>query len=413
MKHTNTILTYILGIFFSVAAFGEGTSVNEPQLTSDTTVGVNTSTLQDMEVSYKDGINFRYKPVHFAMKLKFRIQNRYSFEDYDSDGTTADKSEFLTRRVRLRLEGSVLDPKLTYKLQLGFSRQDMDWDGSLYPNVLRDANVGYQFTDEDQIIIGLAKLPGNRQRVISSGRLEFVDRSIANALLTLDRDVGLQWWHRFGETRPLWAKLALTNGQGRGSAQRDNGMNFTSRLEWLPFGTYKDDGDTYEGDLAYEENLKASFAAGYSHNGKASRTMGQLGADINDGVGRELKTFLSDVLIKYRGWAWSSEYFRRTVDKPEVDATQTIFDGQGWNTQLSYTWRSMYTTGVRWAETRPDDNVKNLLLKEDQYSVMFGKYFNKHNVKLQADINYQPTYRASNDTTRDNWIYRVQLELGI
>lgn len=371
------------------------------------------STLRNLSVTYDDGILFKYTPGEFSMRMKFRLQNRYSYEDYDSDGTTPDKSEFLTRRVRLRFDGHVLDPRLTYKLQFSFSRQDIDWDGSNYPNILRDANIGYKFTANDQLIIGLAKLPGNRQRVISSGRQEFVDRSIANAQFTLDRDVGVQWWHRFGESRPLWTKLSISNGQGRGSSQRDNGMNYVGRAEWLPLGTFKDEGDYYEADLAFEETAKVSIASGYSFNSKASRTMGQLGPDINGGAQRDIETFLSDAIVKYRGWAWSAEYFRTNIDRPEIDATQTMYDGQGWNTQLTYTFRNMYSTGLRWATVRPDESLKNLLREENQYAVVFSKYLHKHNIKLQADVNYQPVYRASTDTTLDNWVYRAQLEVGI
>lgn len=369
--------------------------------------------LKDIRVSYNDGVLFEYDPAEFSMRLKFRIQNRYSFEDYDSDSTTPDKSEFLTRRARLRLEGHVLDKRLTYKFQFSFSRQDIDWDGSGYPNILRDASVAYQVTKDDQIMIGLGKLPGNRERVASSGRQEFVDRSIASAQFNLDRDVGIQWWHRFGDTRPLWTKLAISNGQGRGSSQRDNGMNFTGRAEWLPLGNFKAEGDYFEGDILYEETPKVSLASGYSYNNKASRTMGQLGADINDGIGRDLRTFISDALIKYRGWAWSAEYFRTNIERPEIDATQTMYDGQGWSTQITYTFRNMYATGARWATVRPDGSLQNLLREEDQYAIVVTKYLNKHNIKLQADVNYQPIYRAATDTTQDNWLYRVQLEVGI
>ncbi len=378
---------------------------------AETTVA---SALNDINVSYDDGVLFRYSPAEFSMRLKFRLQNRYYYEDRDSEDTSPDKSEFLTRRARLRLEGHVLDPRLTYKFQFSFSRQDIDWDGSGYPNILRDANIGYQFTKNDQIILGLAKLPGNRQRVISSGRQEFVDRSIANAQFTLDRDVGLQWWHRFGESRPLWTKFSLTNGQGRGSSQNDNGMNYNLRAEWLPLGTFKDGGDYFEGDLAYEETAKLSFGTGYSYNFKASRTMGQLGADIRgDGVGRDIRSYLADALIKYRGWAWSAEYFRTNIERPEIEPGQTMYDGQGWNTQMTYTFRNMYATGVRWATVRPDESLKNLLPEENQYSIAFSKYLVKHNIKIQGDVNYQPVYRAATDATRDNWIYRVQLEVGI
>lgn len=410
-NHINTCkaIKYAAGAVFSFILFlatcVEAQSTTEQQ--------VHNVDMQNLRLYFDDGINFTLDPQLFLLRMKFRIQNRYSFEDYDDDSSKADVSEFLNRRVRLRFDGFVLNKNLTYKLQFSFSRHDMDWENGRFPNILRDANVSYQFTDNDQILVGLAKLPGNRQRVISSGQQEFVDRSIANALLNIDRDVGLQWWHRFGSEKPLWLKTAITNGQGRGSAQPNNGMSYTYRLEWLPLGTFKDNSELfYEGDLSFEEKLRISLGAGMNATLKATRTGGQIGADIADGAPRDLETFIADALFKYRGWAWSSEYFRRNAENPAVDAKQTLFDGQGWNTQLSYTWRSMSMIGVRWAQTRPDDNVASLLQRENQYSFVIGKYINKHTIKVQSDVSYH-LLTAPHLATQDNWIYRVQLELGI
>jgi hypothetical protein len=38
---------------------------------------------------------------------------------------------------------------------------------------------------------GQTKLPGNNQRVVSSGSLEFTDRTINNSRFNIDRDFGL------------------------------------------------------------------------------------------------------------------------------------------------------------------------------------------------------------------------------
>ena len=48
-----------------------------------------------------------------------------------------------------------------------------------------------------EIWFGQGKLPGNRERVISSGNLQQVDRSLLNSLFTIDRDFGFQLRHHF------------------------------------------------------------------------------------------------------------------------------------------------------------------------------------------------------------------------
>lgn len=402
-----SVLSFILVLLFFKPTPSEATD-QDVALSAENPVA-----LPQLHWKYGNGLSVTDSNDLFSMTFKFRIQNRYTYDDNDDNSTSPDNSEFLVRRARLRVEGFVLNPKLTYKIQLSFTRNDMDWDNSQFPNVLRDANASYQLTSNDQILVGLAKLPGNRQRVISSGRQEFVDRSIANALFNIDRDIGLQWWHRFGQSAPLWLKTAISNGQGRGSTQKNNGMAYTYRLEWLPLGTFKDGGDYFEGDLAFEENLRLSLAAGMSTNRKASRVGGQIGRDIEGNQVRNLETFIADVLLKYRGWAWSSECFRRNVENPVVSASQTLFDGQGWNTQLTYTFRNMYHTGGRWSQTRPDDQLQSLLTKETQYTVVFGRYLDHHQIKIQSDVSYAQIYNYSSNVTLDNYAFRLQLELGI
>ena len=43
------------------------------------------------------------------------------------------------RRLRLRFGGFLLDPRLTYNLQLSFSRGDQDFDDTGFANIVRDA----------------------------------------------------------------------------------------------------------------------------------------------------------------------------------------------------------------------------------------------------------------------------------
>src|SRR5690606_19864671 len=65
----------------------------------------------------------------YSLKFQFRMQNRAAFVSKDLDDLTAESFEFRVRRLRLKFEGFVYDPKLTYYIQLSFSRGDMDWRG--------------------------------------------------------------------------------------------------------------------------------------------------------------------------------------------------------------------------------------------------------------------------------------------
>jgi phosphate-selective porin OprO and OprP len=215
--------------------------------------------LERGESYFKEGINFEHKPSNFASRFRFRMQNRFTYQTEESQNISPDVVDFTVRRLRLRLDGTVKDPRFLYRIQLSFTRGDMDFDRTQYPNILRDAVVGWKLSDKTTIWYGQTKLPGNRQRLISSGSQQFVDRSILNATLNIDRDLGAQLTHWTGEDMPLALKLAITNGEGRATDNRDDGLSYTGRVEWMPLGSFKDDGDLFEGDLARESRPKIAL----------------------------------------------------------------------------------------------------------------------------------------------------------
>ena len=366
---------------------------------------------------YKDGIVLEHKPTHFKTKFRFRVQNRFTYETESDKELKAKVAGFEVRRMRLRLEGNVLDPRLLYKLQLSFTRGDMDYDRTQYPNILRDAVVGWKLSDATTLWYGQTKLPGNRQRVVSSGAQQFVDRSLVNATFNLDRDVGAQVHHQIGQEKPLWIKIAISNGDGRATDNKDNGLAYTSRIEWLPLGTFKDEGDYFEADLARETEPNISFGAVYSKNKKATRPGGQIGTQYTTkGLGQDLETWFADFLLKYRGLSWSTEYARRwTGDAVFKDGTKdvAIYKGEGVNTQIGYVFENNIEPAIRltklWArkETLSVENDRN------QYAVALSKYFNRHTVKVQTDLTYDEQRNRVNDIYDNAWIYRLQLEIGI
>lgn len=210
--------------------------------------------------------------------------------------------EARVRRARLSFIGDVYNSKLTYYLQLSFSRGGMDWSVAdvstinTSPNVLRDAMIFYKPIKALQFGFGQGKLPGNRQRVISSGAQQFYDRSVVNAALTLDRDFvffanyAIQAW----DVKTI-LKGAITSGEGRNSSISNSGLAYTGRVEVLPFGDFTDGGDYFEGDLVHESKLKLSLVAGYHLNDLAVRAQGQLGRDLY--APKTYQEFLADGLL--------------------------------------------------------------------------------------------------------------------
>lgn len=366
---------------------------------------------------FKDGVVVEHQPTHFKLKFRFRMQNRFTYETEEAQQLSSKLTDFTVRRMRLRFDGNVLDPRLLYKIQLSFTRGDQDFDRTNYPNILRDAVVGWRFSDFTTFWYGQTKLPGNRQRVVSSGSQQFVDRSLLNATFNIDRDVGGQLHHQMGTSQPVWLKLALSNGEGRATDNKDNGLAYTSRIEWLPLGKFLDEGDYFEADLMREPAPKISFGAVYSINKKTTRPGGQLGRQfLTPGLNRDIETWFLDGLYKYQGFSWSAEYAKRWTDDPVfMDGTTrvAVFKGQGISTQAGYLLETNVEPSLRF--TRIWGARETLLGENDQnqYTAGLSKYFNFHKVKLQTDVTYAEQSNRVRNIHSSNWIYRLQLEIGI
>lgn len=373
---------------------------------------------QKIDSYFNEGVHLEYKPIHFKTRFRFRMQNRFTYESESAEVLAPKLVDLNVRRMRLRLDGTVWDPRLLYRIQLSFTRGDMDYDRTQYPNILRDAVVGWRVSDTATFWYGQTKLPGNRQRVTSSGAQQLVDRSIVNSTFTLDRDLGIQFYQRFMEERPIWLKLAVTNGEGRATDNKDDGMSYTGRVEWLPLGNFKDEGDYFEGDLSRELSPKLSIGAVFNANKKTTRPGGQLGTQyVTPGLNRDLQTWFIDSIFKYRGFSWSAEYANRwTHDPVFLDGAKqvTIYKGQGINTQAGYIFDNNIEPSIRYSQLFADnDTLAGSENNRKEYTIGLSKYINRHTIKVQTDLSYDELLNPVKNTYSSYWVYRLQLEIGI
>lgn len=365
------------------------------------------------------GIQYTGDDSTFYINFRFRMQSRLKYTSVGGNDFGAESLEARIRRLRLRMDGFIYNPKLSYSIQLGFTRGDQDYDDTRVANLVRDAVIFYNFTDNFYMAFGLNKLPGNRQRVNSSGELQFAERSLVNATFNVDRDFGIKAYYspKIGSV-PIHLKGAITTGEGRVVNVTDDGLAYTGRAEFLPLGAFTNGGDYYEGDLEYEETPKLSIGGGYSYNDRTTRVHGQTGGYL--GAPLTLKTSFYDAIFKYRGWAYQVEYMKRDVDNPitiddEGEPTHA-FKGQGVNQQLSYVLnrKAGYELAGRYTWIMPHDDIRSLESQTDVIELGLTKYFRAHRLKLQLNANYQVAdgiYRT--DHPGNHWGGTFQIELGI
>lgn len=363
--------------------------------------------------STKKGLGITAPDSSFSMNIRFRMQNRAAFKTYSERDGRVSEVEARVRRLRLRFDGFVYSPKLTYLIQLSFSRSDMDWETTSFPNVIRDAYVQYSFTNNFSIGFGQTKLPGNRQRITSSGDLQFADRSIVNAAFNIDRDFGLQFTFR----KPFYVlRGAISTGDGRNITASDNGLAYTGRFEFLPFGAFTNGGEYFEGDLAREKKPKLAIAVAASRNENAVRTGGQLGLPLYGGA--DMTTQIVDMIWKYNGWAASAEWLNRTSPAPITmngdGQVRYVYTGHGQNYQASYLFKNNYEIAGKFSRVTPGEEINDKEKVKEQYALGGSKYLKGHRVKLQGDVTLERNFLdVPNSNATGFWIYRFQIEVGI
>lgn len=354
----------------------------------------------------------------FKLNLRFRMQNRFGLRTESGEDLAVEQIDFRVRRMRLRLDGYVLNPRIQYYIQLGFSKADLDLDGGDFAQPIRDAIIYYYLNPNFYFGFGQSKLPGNRERVVSSGNLQFVDRSIANGVFTLDRDFGFFAYYTIPNKGKAQYQLkgAVSTGEGRNPSPGDNGLSYTGRIEYLPFGKFKNGGDYSEGDLEFEPSPKLSLALTLNSNQNGARTRGQLGSDLYEK--RDQRVLIADAMFKYRGWGILAEYFQRKSSDPitrnSLGSTRVVWIGRGHNIQVSKMVSSKSELALRYSEVRPEDEIKTFERQGDEVALGFSRYLNGHRIKIQGNFGYGWANNEWNLVNTSNfWFGTFQVEFGL
>lgn len=364
----------------------------------------------------KKKLGFTAADSLFQVNIGFRIQSRAGFEK--TDGETG-IFEGEVRRMRLKLDGFVYNPKFGYKIELGFAAKDMVTLDNKNGNVILDAVFFYHPTENWTIAFGQTKLPGNNQRVISSGSLEFTDRTINNSSFNIDRDFGLfvDYSHENPTKFAYSLKGAVTKGEGRNWVKtEDDGIALTAKAELFPLGSFTKHGSLFEADLEREKSVKWMISGAFSQNNKALRKQGQLGSELFEP--RTIKSLFFDTMLKYKGWSAIGAYMSSMCDNPvtvnplDITKTQTVLTGYGVDTQLSYLFPSNYQIAGRYSIQKADSKISASVPDADEYAVSLSKYVLGHKLKFQTEFSYRKDKFVSGDTS-GTWYVRGQVEIGI
>ena len=358
---------------------------------------------------FTDNVSAQIVQNSSTMKFTGRIQN-LGLVEMQGDAV---ETNLLVRRARLKFEGVAINPKFQYKVELGLTNRD---HGSPIPQtqnsarMILDAVVQYEIGANTHLWFGQTKLPGNRERVISSAKLQFVDRSLLNSNYNIDRDMGLQLHQKFDlGTMRAKAIVSVSQGEGRNITTGNvGGFDYTGRLELLPLGAFTSKGDYFGSDLKREETPKLALGLSYDYHDNASRARGNTGSFLSQT--RTLSTIFADMMFKYNGFSVMAEYAIKSSDESPVfvdasDLEHHFVTGSALNIQAGYLLQSDWELAARFTSVTPEA----VLAQEDvsMYTLGISKYIDGHNLKVQSDFSM-----ILEGEMEQSYLARLQFELS-
>lgn len=194
--------------------------------------------MQGFTAGYDKGFVIQSEDKNFVLKPGVIAQFRYVGNYNDTDSNERDDG-FEFRRVRLRFDGNVFSPDLTYLFQWDTNRSG----GNLS---LLDAMLQYRFAPQWAVKAGQFKESVFHEKDVSFSAQLAVERSLADAFLggnQTDRVQGVALVYGGGKDDALRAELAYHDGaNSKNTNFQDGGTDFGvgGRIEYKVQGLWAD-----------------------------------------------------------------------------------------------------------------------------------------------------------------------------
>ncbi len=330
------------------------------------------------DVSWKDG-KTTFKTKTAEVSISNRLQARYTMFNADSP-SIEDVGTFNIRRAKTAIEGKAGDWK--FKLQANWVGGGYVTAASIVSNSLRttvrrgpeleDAEIWWAKHPMATIWVGQGKVPFGRQEFTSSGKQQFVDRWIGNALYAPGRDQGIRL-EGMNNSKTFEYAIGAYNGIARNINLNDNDdYLYSGRVAWMPFGEYKFEESSH--DRPTGPKLVLALAG-------LTNTLGTGAAAIDiERVGYE-------VAFKWGGFNAQGEYFSENAE----NQSNVKSDNLGYYLQAGYLFPgNKFEVAGRYESIERDQafsvtNLGSALKDFEGTGLGVNYYLNKHVHKIQAD----------------------------
>ncbi|MDE0105674.1 MAG: TonB-dependent receptor [Bryobacterales bacterium] len=368
----------------------------------------------------RNGLRIESRGGAFMSEMHLRSQIRFSSPSpsvprQPGHFLRARENDLRFRRARFKTSGHMLRPWIRYATEY-----------DLVGTRMLDMRVTVQKWEWLQFRFGQWKTEFGRERVSSSGRQEFVERSIVNRQFTVDRQKGFMVMGRVKNgTRAdsrYYAGVFTGNGRGFRSSgagsldNRDGSPMWVTRYQW---NFLKDDPGFSQSDLEYHRTPVAAIAIGtMSNRSRFTRFSGSGGGSL-DGyeVGLPgqfaVRQVAEDFVLKYRGLFLQHELhwkqIRDRIDHSITRSNGVYFQGGYFPHYVAGWVPEQLELGLRYA-TVDQDRVRQFdRIVESAFVVNW--FMEGHGNKLTFDIAH---YRLAqpNGTDKSAIQARVQWDVS-
>ncbi|MEM7465517.1 MAG: porin [Pseudomonadota bacterium] len=355
----------------------------------------------------KKGFRLETQDGNWQTNLQWRAQLRYTNPTSGdprqvSAFEATEESTFEARRLRMKIGGHGYRDWLKYYFEVDLQpSRDVDDSSSSASARVIDWRIDVAKFPFANLRVGQWKIDFNRERVDSSGRQQFVERSIVNRVFTIDRQVGVQLRGRLFEGTPAdlryWA--GVFTGEGRGVRNNDDSMMYMGRLQWNFFGR---DLKWRQTDVERTDKPTGSLAFGAATNKGSCTRWSSSGCGNLDGFASpanatrgqfEIDQMVQEFAFKWRGLSLQQEYHWKTVED-RVNGTEN--DLTGLYAQGGYFFHGLFPSIPRSLELafryafveEPNRFDRNLDNFREEFTFGANWFFAGHNNKLTLDFSH-------------------------
>jgi hypothetical protein len=349
-----------------------------------------------------------------AIEIDVRMQFRYATPG-DSDPVTfddfqnADEHVLKVNRARLKVGGNTLQPWLKYYFEYELASSN-----------LLDFRVWLTRWSTLRLKLGQWKAQYSRERIISSGKQQLVDRSLINRPFTIDRQQGVSLFGRLqaGGAADLSYWLSVFTGTGRGGQTNDDHhLMWMTRLQWNPFGrVLKFSGS----DIPRHDQPAAGVTLAAVTNQSPYTRFSTAGGGQLEGYGPgepgqyRVNQAMLETAFMWRGFSWQQELHWKSIEDT-IDGGTTILRGN--YAQLGYfpgeLWPRLsdaLEVAFRHAIYSPDKDDPDD--REQEFSLSGNWFFAGHRNKLTAEVSHF-YFRQDPGVRRDDTRFRVQWDVSM